>query len=557
MYTLITNIPLVRATGFVDEISKSQKEDSVTVFYKGSEIGYLTSDEIEMIPGTNPAKGLKKADIVGKFFVIQKFTGKDKNKYMVDLFPSIKKISLEKEKTKGEPVVFCMRSKPLLCEKSPELKQALVTSVDVPVWLIFGESESVDETSRIIYCVEKRFHEERPNPSDETLSKLSCGRFTVTDEMPTIPFELFLEHGMVLEGKARTPRNQWTNKTKRMNGDIFEVVSNPGTTEVTRDFSKIILRLNDECIDHPDSVQKKIQFMRNAKVSEDLIEAVLNSYICYHGAERLKIKHPVYPFQDSPDGYISRALTYFLTGANVRFVGDKGCGKNTLLDTLSWLMNQPLYKIGCSERTDEYTVFGSTQIKDGNTFHKLSPFATGLIKGGICVLDEANAASPELLIVINQLADKTREVDINNYGLLKLHERTRLCLTMNESYQGVAMMNEATVDRFQGIFMESGMNISQLFKFLVKDADDEYVEIAASIYKDIKEKVSSGALDPSCVTIRGYQDALMASKFIPIKTALIDSIAGRVQIEEDRQTIVSIINGKAVIRKKKPARKNP
>lgn len=547
MYTLVTNAPLTRAIGYVDEI-KSGK-DGVVLLYKGNEIGHLATTGL--IPGTNSSEKLEKEDVVGKFFVIQKLSGQ----YMVDLFPTVKRIQKGTKKTGNKDVVFPMRAKPLLCEKAPELKQALVTQVDVPVWLIFGESTSLENTSRIIYCVEKRFHEDKPNPSED-LSKLSCGRFLSTDEMPEVPFEIFLEEGMVLDGKARTARGCWGSKGQKLHGaDVFEVVYSPDQKENGRDFSKIILRLNEECIDHPDSVQEKIAFMRKANVSEDLIEAVLNSYICYHGAERLKIKHPAYPFQDSSDAYISRALTYFLTGANVRFVGDKGCGKNTLLDTLSWLMNQPLYKIGCSERTDEYTVFGSTQIKDGNTFHRLSPFATGLTKGGICVLDEANAASPELLIVINQLADKTREVDINNYGLLKLHDRTRLCMTMNEAYQGVAMMNEATVDRFQGIFMESGMNITQLFKFLVSDADDEYVNIAATIYKEIKDKVSSGFLDPSCVTIRGYQDALQAAKFIPIKTALIDSIAGRVQIEEDRQTIVGIINGKAVIRSKKAARK--
>jgi len=191
------------------------------------------------------------------------------------------------------------------------------------------------------------------------------------------------------------------SSSKKKN-EVYEVVIQEKPAVSTGSYEEQIEDLNSRCIAHPADVKERIAYLEGSGIPEALIRSILDSYIEYSANEFQKIRKPTQPFIDHKDGYLQRSIVYMLTGQNIRLVGSKGCGKNTMLDTLSWIFNQPLYKIGCSERTDEDTIFGSTQIKNGDTVHRLSPFAHGLTVGAICILDEANMAPPELLSAINQ-----------------------------------------------------------------------------------------------------------------------------------------------------------
>lgn len=506
-------------------INKTKKTaDGVELHGDEEDLGYLAEDTVSLISGSVPVSQFQGDSMKGNAFVMLRRRGLEYTFYMVDLFPEKYEKKIEKKQEKkfeeGPYPVFGTQT---TYHGLRDIKEALTQgdSKPVKVSLTFenGKLVVVDDMGRTSGFI----------PEDIPLPEIFTEKLTA----PAI---------------AQMPSSQEIHdfKSKKDRGrTVYEVRIVPEEMEEKTNSSMLedrILELNKRCIDHPENVLEKIAFMQSSGLSDSLIDKILGSYICYRGEDRFKIKKPDYPYMDSADKNLQRCIAYLLTGSNVRLVGDKGCGKNTMLNTISWLMNQPLFKIGCSERTDEYAVFGSTQVKNGDTVHKLSPFAHGLVIGGLCVLDEGNMVPPELMSVVNQLADDTREVDINNYGLLRLHDRTRILMTMNEDYQGTVELNDATADRFQGLYMQSNMNLKNLLKYLVPTAKDEDLVICENVHKKILSAVREGTVSSSAITIRGYQAALKAADLISLSTALKDSVMGRCQNPEERQVIKTSID---------------
>ena len=516
MYTLISETNAITKGNILSIASTQNRDDKLYVCDSaGNELGYLAVAATSLLPGSQPAQNLTLDDVKGNAFIMQRRKGKDFTFSLIDLFPE--KYSLESEdsqdNTDGSETVLLFAGTQTTTPGKAEMLRRLA---DGPVPC----SMSVDAGTIVV--------------KDEKGRK--AGRLVNGQAFP----EIFSSQ-LVVQGEARMPQKDWSSLKHGANP--YEVVI--GKTKAADTgfgmFQDIITKLNENCIDHPQAVAEKIRFMQAAGISDAVIQKVLESYVCYAGEDRFKIKKPDFPFMDNTSGYLNRCIAYMLTGANIRLVGNKGCGKNTLLNTLSWLFHQPLFKIGCSERTDEYTVFGSTQVKNGDTIHKLSPFAHGLTIGAMCILDEANMVPPELLSAINQLTDDTREVDLSNYGLLKLHSRTRVFMTMNEDYQGTCQLNDATLDRFQGIFMDAGMSIEQLLRYLVPGALMENITTCGKVFNKVMSIYKEGQISESAITIRGYTAALKAADLLPLRTCLEDSISGRCQDAAEREIIRSAI----------------
>lgn len=516
MYTLISETNSVTRGNILPAASIENRDSKLYVLDPaGNELGYLAAAAASLLPGSQSAQNLTLDDVKGNAFVMQRRKGKDFTFTLIDLFPE--KYSLEsgdaQEAADSAETVLLFSGTQTTTPGKAEMLRKLA---DGPVPC----SMAVDAGTIIV--------------KDEKGRK--AGRLVNGQAFPDI-----FSSQLVVHGEARMPQQDWSSLKHGANP--YEVVI--GKTKIADEsfnaFSDIIAQLNQRCIDHPQAVAEKIRFMQAAGISDPIIRKVLGSYVCYAGEDRFKIKKPDFPFMDNASGYLNRCIVYMLTGANIRLVGNKGCGKNTLLNTLSWLFHQPLFKIGCSERTDEYTVFGSTQVKNGDTMHKLSPFAHGLTIGAMCVLDEANMVPPELLSAVNQLTDDTREVDLSNYGLLKLHPRTRVFMTMNEEYQGTCQLNDATLDRFQGIFMDAGIAIEQLLHYLVPEASMENINTCGKVFNKIMSVYKEGQISESAITIRGYAAALKAADLLPLRTCLEDSISGRCQDAAEREIIQSAI----------------
>ena len=356
--------------------------------------------------------------------------------------------------------------------------------------------------------------------------------------------DIFADTARVV-AKARPVTIDWEG-IKDIDETCYEVYIR-SNEEFESDLLELVIQNNANGIEPYNEGLSKIKYLIKQGVSAPVIKTLFNNIGCvnkYSFNEFLRIPNETF-FQECLNKPLERMIAYIIAGLNIRLVGEKGVGKNTLISTLAWLFNKPVYKIGCSERTDEYALFGGIQIgQDGSTYYKVAPFAHGLTIGAFCVLDEGNMVPPELLSVINQITDDTKEVDTQG-GLLRVSKNTTVILTMNEDYQGTTQMNDATIDRLQGVFLSNNNNFSLLMKKLVPEATDEDISICNILHGKLEKAVKENSLSSAAVTTRGFKDALVVSSMglLSIKIALVDAIAGRLQDIDDREIVKGLIAG--------------
>jgi len=282
-------------------------------------------------------------------------------------------------------------------------------------------------------------------------------------------------------------------------------------------------------------IQAKVGFLKSAGVTPEVIQLLLQNMRAKVNMEKVPLK-PTRPYKSKTDN-LNDALAFTMRSKPLRFIGNKGSGKNTLIETVCWLMNQPMLRVQGSSELDKMDILGSLQLDGGNTTFQLSPLMEALQEGTTVIIDEANLVRPEVLGILHSATDTARSVLVPGYGLVKLHPRSQIIYTMNEGYTGTADMNEATVDRCPTFELEPEVNLSDILSGFPTDK----VKTAQKVSDDIRKAVEEGTLSPDAITIRGYIDALEMSDLVPLKRALIKCVAGKVQEKSTRDAIVGII----------------
>lgn len=299
--------------------------------------------------------------------------------------------------------------------------------------------------------------------------------------------------------------------------------------------------------DRYSSVEEKVKYMVSEGVPDEIIIATLKKIQHPDPEWEMLVPHPKAVFRQSDRyGELSRCLAYRCSGLNLRLVGNKGSGKNTLAETIDWIFNQPQYRLEGNAEMDKVDLLGSPQLKDSSTTFELSGMIRCLMAGGDVVLDEGNTIRPEVAALLHSLTDESRQIQIPGYGLVQRHPESCVTLTMNEGYMGTTKMNEATVDRFCPIQMAQPASIEAILAEAVPTASKKDLQTADKIYFELKNKISGsngqgGTLEPDCMTIRGFVDALRAAPLVGLKYALLDNVADKPQDEFSRTEIRELI----------------
>lgn len=294
------------------------------------------------------------------------------------------------------------------------------------------------------------------------------------------------------------------------------------------------------------NVEAKVQYMVNEGVPDDIIIATLKNIQRPDPEWEHLVPAPKAVFRQS-EGYgeLSRCLAYRCCGMNLRLVGNKGSGKNTLIETIDWILNRPQYRMEGNSELDKMDLLGSPQLEESSTRFEISDMIRCLVAGGDVVLDEGNTIRPEVASQLHSLTDESRQIQIPGYGLVVRHPYSSITLTMNEGYMGTTKMNEATVDRFTPIQMAQPSSIASILQEAVPAAEKKDIKIADKIYLGLKNKISGsngqGTLEPDCMTIRGFIDALRAAPLVGLKNALLDNVADKPQDAFSRTEIRELI----------------
>lgn len=143
---------------------------------------------------------------------------------------------------------------------------------------------------------------------------------------------------------------------------------------------------------------------------------------------------------------------------NILLVGPAGCGKTTVAELLAKTLGLTFGKIGGSSGLSETHLLGGKthNITKGTEKWRPSEFVTRYEQGGLMLVDELDAADPNVLLALNPALDKSGRLPVPNRGDVAIRHRDFVCVATantfgrgaNRMYAGRNQLDEATLNRF-------------------------------------------------------------------------------------------------------------
>jgi MoxR-like ATPase len=240
-----------------------------------------------------------------------------------------------------------------------------------------------------------------------------------------------------------------------------------------------------------------------------------------------------------------------LAGYHLILEGEKGVGKNTLVETLAFIFKRPLYEFPFNGHTDVSQILGedTLSIDNGRTVVKFKEHS--LLQamknpvGAWFVGDEVNMARSEVLSVLHAVTDYRRKLDVPGYGVVHAHPAFRFIGTMNYGYMGTQELNEAFADRFVIVHVPPSKDEDMINNLIVYEQylNPTIARRLVKLYTDLSLKAKSGSITSRAVTIRGlYQTIDLVKQGCEPKTALRCCVVNKAFDEFERTQIEDTVN---------------
>jgi MoxR-like ATPase len=308
----------------------------------------------------------------------------------------------------------------------------------------------------------------------------------------------------------------------------------------------ITTKIVDEGLATQEEMNEKISYMKSNGVTDNQIIGMFGTYRSY-AADNVPAGKPDTVFVDSI-GLVPDVIGFINAKRNLLFIGDKGCGKNVLIDTMAWLFKRPLSELSMNSGHDNSTLFGGKTIEADETgktkmgFDLEAPIRAAKF-GNLLNIDEINTGLAHMLSGYNSLLDDRRRVTVPGYGLVEADENFLCIATMNIDYQGTFEMNEATADRFVPIIFPPSNNLKEiLMEKVLNIVDISIINNCVILFEDIQKLVKDGQISDKAVSIRGFIDACKGvANDVPIRKSLVYNIANRCRDADDRKAIMDAI----------------
>jgi len=153
--------------------------------------------------------------------------------------------------------------------------------------------------------------------------------------------------------------------------------------------------------------------------------------------------------QDANQKILSRAIDLNLP---VLLIGETGTGKTSIVRERAHIEKAELIRINLNGQTSVDEIVGKWVIKGGATYWQDGVLIQAMKKGWWILVDEINAALPEVLFALHSLLDDDRKIIIAEKDGEEVtpHKDFRFFATMNpsEEYAGTKELNKAFLSRF-------------------------------------------------------------------------------------------------------------
>lgn len=221
-------------------------------------------------------------------------------------------------------------------------------------------------------------------------------------------------------------------------------------------------------------------------------------------------------------------------------IGETGVGKTSLIRYLAKQTNSGFRRLNLNGQTTIDEFVGKVLLDQKGTYWVDGVLIDAMRKGHWLLLDEINAALPEILFVLHSLLDDDKYVVLSEHSgeVVRPHKNFRLFASMNPSgkYAGTKDLNKAFLSRFPMIlqldFPEANEEF-QILRLYSKKADDNTLRSLIKMAGDLRTSYKKDDIEFICST-RDLINCALMSEDRGLQEALQLSILNRCQSEDEK-----------------------
>ncbi|WP_457635817.1 AAA family ATPase [Persephonella sp.] len=222
----------------------------------------------------------------------------------------------------------------------------------------------------------------------------------------------------------------------------------------------------------------------------------------------------------------------------VLLVGETGAGKTSMVQYQANKMGHKAVRFNLTGETTVDEFVGKFVLKKGETVWQDGVLITAMKNGYWLIVDEINAALPEILMTLHSLLDHDKSITLaqNEGEVIKAHKDFRFFATMNpvSEYSGTKELNKAFLSRFPIVLSIEYPNQTTEVKIIQEKTGIDSFQAQSIVQVAVKarEKKLKGDLFYTCSTRDLLYWAEM-SKSIGTEKAFIYSIMNKATGEEE------------------------